>query len=242
MTGRRVRRSGAVLATVCLNVAIVHAAADDPDRLYRDRADLPSARRAADLWATRAATEFDAAWKLSRVCYWLGTRAPEAERRTALERGIAAGDGAVRLAAGRPEGHFWLAANMGTLADTFGVVQGLRYRGRIRNELEQVIRIDSTWQNGSADAALGQWYFEVPRLLGGSRAKAEAHLRRALAIDATSLVALSVLADVVAADGRRDEARALLRRVVDAPVDPDWAPEDAEYKAKAAQRLRDLGR
>jgi tetratricopeptide (TPR) repeat protein len=231
-----------VLATVCLGAAIVSASQDDPDRLYSGRANLSMAWRAADLWAARAGDEYEAAWKLSRVCYWLGTHALKAERRTALERGSDAGERGVRLAASRPEAHFWLAANLGALAESFGLAQGLKYRGRIRSELESVIRIDPRWQGGSADAALGQWYFEVPWILGGSRAKAEEHLRRALAIDASSLVALSFLADVVAADGRRDEARALLRRVMDAPVDPDWIPEDAEYKVKAAERLRTLSR
>jgi tetratricopeptide (TPR) repeat protein len=233
---------GAALAAACVVVARLHAAGeDDPDRLYRARADLAMARRAADLWERRAAIDFQSAWKLSRVCYWIGTHATEAERRRALDRGVAAGEGAVRLADNRPEGHFWLAANMGTLAESSSILQGLKYRGRIRSELERVIGIDPTWQGGSADAALGQWYFEVPWLLGGSRTKAEEHLRRALAIDGSSLVALSFLADIVAADGRRDEARALLRRIVDAPPDADWAPEDAEYKKSAADRLRRLG-
>ena len=33
--------------------------------------------------------------------------------------------------------------------------------------------------------------------------------------------------------GRDADARAELQKVIDAPVDPDWAPEDREFKAKA---------
>jgi len=218
------------------------AQSDDPDALYRHREDLPSARRAADLWAERATTDFESAWKLARTCYWLGTRGVPDERRAVLERGVKAGESAARFEPNRPEGHFWFAANMGILAQSFGTSQGLKYRSRIKEELERVLAIDPGWQDGSADAALGQWYFKVPRLLGGSRSKAEEHLRRALMYDPNSRLALSELADVVAAGGRRDEAIAILRQLIAAPVDPDWAPEDTDIKRKAVERLKTLER
>lgn len=215
--------------------------AADPEALYRERTNLDSAKRAAALWSARATSDFDSAWKLARITYWIANHAPNAERRPALERGIAAGETAVRLIPDRPEGHFWLAADMGALAESSGIRDGLKYRGRIKSELERVIAIDPDWQEDSADAALGQWYFEVPRLLGGSRAKAEERLRYVLGKFPQSKTALSFLADVVAADGRLDEARALLGRILAAPVDLDWAPEDLDSQRTAAERLKKLG-
>jgi len=38
---------------------VQHGAGDDPDRLYRQREDISLAARAADLWAARAATDFE---------------------------------------------------------------------------------------------------------------------------------------------------------------------------------------
>jgi TRAP transporter T-component len=217
-------------------------ASDDPDELYGRREDLTSARRAADLWQARSAVEYESAWKLSRVCYWLGTHGPQSERRAALERGLRAGEAAARTGPERPEGHFWLAANMGRLAESFGIGQGIKYRGRIRDELERVIAIDPMWQGGSADAALGQWYFEVPRIFGGNRTKAEEHLRRALTYDSNNRAALSFMIDLLLAQGRRDEARPLLRRSIDAPINAEWVPEDNDYKQQAIERLRTLDR
>lgn len=213
---------------------------DDPDWFNERREDLDSAARAADLWAARAAADFEAAWKLSRVCYWLGTHAPQSDRRAALNRGIDAGETAVRLMPGRPEGYFWLGADLGALAESSGSIQRLKYRGRIKNALEHAIMIAPGWRGGAAEAALGQWYFKVPRLLGGSRTKAEAYLRRALRYDPDSLMTLSYLANVVAADGRVDEARVLLQQVIDTPADPEWIPEAIEFKRKAARRLTAL--
>jgi cytochrome c-type biogenesis protein CcmH/NrfG len=77
---------------------------------------------------------------------------------------------------------------------------------------------------GRLAEALGQWYSMVPRLFGGSRQEAEQHLRRALDHDANNMSALSFLGEILAAEGRTDEARDLLRRVIDAPFDAEWAP------------------
>ncbi len=102
--------------------------------------------------------------------------------------------------------------------------------------------MDSKSQGGSADAALVWWYFEVPRFLGGSRAKAEEHLRRTLGLNPDSRVALTYLAEVLVAEGRVGEARPLLQRVADAPVDPDWIPEDNEFRKRALENLHKLDR
>ena len=36
---------------------------------------------------------------------------------------------------------------------------------------------------------------------------------------------------------RKDEGRAELQKVLDAPVDPEWAPEDRDFKQKARRLL-----
>lgn len=223
-----------------LSSNLERATPEDPEELYRHRDDLSSARRAADLWAPEAQSSFDPAWKLARISYWLGTKLPEAERRAALERGVNAGGAAVRLAPGRPEGHFWLAADMGALAESFGLIQGLKYRGRIKSELERVMAIDADWQDGTAECALGEWYYEVPALLGGSRTKAKEHLQRVLAAHPQQKTALSFLAEVFIAEGRKDEARGLLRRLIESPIEPEWRPEDVDLQTKALARLRTL--
>jgi tetratricopeptide (TPR) repeat protein len=219
------------------------ASSPSPDVLYANRTDLASARRAADIWAemlTTGPNDFDAAWKLSRACYWLGKRTAPHEQRAFLERGVAAGRQAVMLAPQRPEGHFWIASNMGALAESFGVRRGLRYRRAIRDALQTVLRLDAGFMNGAADRALGRWYFKVPSLLGGSTAKAEQHLRASLRHDSRNSVSHFFLAELLAADGRRAEARSALQAVLDAEDDAEWGPENDVYREKARALLARL--
>ena len=206
------------------------------DSLYANRADLPSAARAAQGWKALLDTDprnFDAAWKLARADYWLGGHTPEAERRMFLEKGVDAGQKAVALQPARPEGHFWIAANMGALAESFGVRAGLKYRKTIKDELETVLRTDPQFQQGSADRALGRWYAKVPGLFGGSDKLAEDHLRASLKYNPNSTASHFFLAELLLDNKRKDEARAELQRVLDAPLDPEWTPEDREFKGKA---------
>ncbi len=212
----------------------------DPDALYASRDDLAKARAAAEIWADRLQKnpkDFEAAWKLARAKYWLGGRAPEAERKGFLEEGIAAGRSAVGIEANRPEGHFWIAANMGALAESFGMRQGLKYRGDIKDELLTVLKLDPAFQQGSADRALGRWYFKVPGLFGGSNKKSEEHLRKSLTYNPNSSASHFFLAETLLDLGRKADAKAELQLVIDGPIDPDWAPEDREFKAKAKQLL-----
>ena len=214
-----------------------------PDVLYSDRVNLDSARRAAALWAVDLAQNpqsLDAAWKLARAYYWLGTHAPDSERRPLLEKGVDAGQKAAAIAPGRPEGHFWTAANMGALAESYGMRQGLKYRRPIRDELEAVLRIDHGFEHGSADRALGRWYFKVPRLFGGSHAESEQHLKASLAYDPDGTASHFFLAELYLDDGRKAEARAELQKVVDARGYADWKPEDDEFKERARKLLSTL--
>jgi tetratricopeptide (TPR) repeat protein len=232
------------LISSCIVLFYISAlGAQSADALYADRQNIASARQAAELWAAALAddeTDFDAAWKLARACYWLGGHAPEKERRGFLERGVAAGQAAVRIDPNRPEGHFWTAASMGALAESFGLRAGLKYRKPIREALETTLRLDPAFQQGSADRALGRWYFKVPRLFGGDRRRAEEHFRAALRYNPDSTVTHFFLAELFEAEGRTDDARRELQAVIDAPIDPEWAPEDREFKEKAAHALRQL--
>jgi TRAP transporter T-component len=212
----------------------------DPDALYRDRAQLANVRQAADIWEARLAAnarDFESAWKLARACYWLGGHVAADEQRQQYERGLKAATRAAELEPKRPEGHFWMAADMGAMAESFGLRAGIRYRGPIKHALETVLQIDPAYQQGSADRALGRWYFRVPRLFGGSKDKAVEHLKRSLTYAPESTATHFFLAETYLDMDRPGEARREAQLVLDAPLDPEWTPEDREFKQKATELL-----
>jgi hypothetical protein len=160
----------------------------------------------------------------------------------AFETGMDAARKAIAAQAGRPEGYFWLAANMGGLAELKGLRAGIKYRTPVRQNLEKVLSIDPAFQQGSADRALGRWYFKVPGLFGGSNRKSEEHLRKSLTYNPQSISSRYFLAETLEDMGRKADAIGTLRDIEALAVDPDWAPEDAEFKQKARALLAKLMR
>lgn len=223
-----------IAATVGLGAQV------DPDALYRDRVNLASARQAVEIWDGRLKvnpSDFEAAWKIARATYWIGKHEPRDAGRRTLERGVEAGRRAAALQPGRPEGHFWMAANMGALAESYGLRQGLRYRGAIKDALERVLKIDPAYLDGSADRALGRWYHLVPGLFGGSESRSEEHLRKSLTYNPDSILSHYFLAETLFERGKDAEALEALRKVIAASPDPEFEPEDRELQQKAAAEL-----
>jgi tetratricopeptide (TPR) repeat protein len=220
--------------------------ADAADALYANRLSLSDAQRAAALWKERLSRhpdDFEAAWRLGRAGYWLGGHLPTvAARVAAFETGMDGARKAIAAQAGRPEGYFWLAANMGGLAELKGLRAGIKYRTPVRQNLEKVLSIDPAFQQGSADRALGRWYFKVPGLFGGSNRKSEEHLRKSLTYHPQSIASRYFLAETLEDMGRKADAIRTLQDIDALAVDPDWAPEDAEFKQKARTLLAKLVR
>ncbi len=223
---------------------VIQVPGDDPDALYADRENLASAQQAMAIWESRLKAnpgDFESAYKLSKARYWLGTNGlPQAERKAALEAGIAAARSALAINAKRPEGHFCLPATMGALAESFGLRQGTKYRGQIKDALLTTLKIDPAFLQGSADRALGRWYYKVPGLFGGSNKRSEEHLRRSLTYNPNSVISHLFLADTLADQGRKEDARKEYQAAIDAPFDPDWTPEDRRFKEQAKRQLQQL--
>jgi tetratricopeptide (TPR) repeat protein len=215
-----------------------------PDALYARREETGMAARAAEAWAARLVAtpgDFEAAWKLARARYYIGTNGAVAGRRTALDAGMEAARKAIALQPSKPEGHFWLAANMGALAESFGLRQGIKYRSQIKDALLTTLKIDPAFMDGSADRALGRWYFKVPGLFGGSDEKSVQHLKKSIEYDPNSTASHFFLAETLLDMGKKADARAALQKVLDVPIDAEWAPEDREFKAKAKALLAKVG-
>jgi len=103
-----------------------------------------------------------------------------------------------------------------------------------------VLRLDPAFQQGSADRALGRWYFKVPSISGGSHKLSEQHLRESLKYNDNSTASHFFLAELFIDDNRTADARLELQKVLDAPLDPQWTPEDREFKDKARKLLASL--
>ena len=78
----------------------------------------------------------------------------------------------------------------------------------------------------------------MPGLFGGSNKQSEIYLRKSLTYNPNSIISHIFLAETLADMGRKDDARKEAQAALDAPLDPNWAPEDRRFKEQAKQLLR----
>lgn len=210
------------------------------DKLYVERADLARTREGILLLGRALAADagsYDAAWRLARFNYFLGSHTPnEAESERAYEKGIEAARRAVQLQDGKPEGHFWLGANLGGQAQK-SALSGLAAIDEIRAEMEKVIRLDEGFQGGSAYMALGQVDLEAPRLFGGDSKRAVEVLEKNLRYGENNVLYRLRLAQAYLAVNRKEDARRELEHLLAMTPNPDYLPEYNDAVAEARKLM-----
>jgi tetratricopeptide (TPR) repeat protein len=214
------------------------------DEAYAARGDLARVREGLQaLRRIRAVNrdDYEAAWRAARLDYTLAdglgdSPADSKEKEEALTDGIEAGQTATRVDPDKPEGHFWLGANYGAYAEFKGVLTGTGWAEKMRKEMEAVLKIDDTYEGGSAYVALGQLDLEMPGMLGGDANRAVTTLEKGLRVDPTNPLIHLRLAEAYLATRRKEDARRELNWIVNAKPDPDFVPEHDE----AVKRARDL--
>jgi tetratricopeptide (TPR) repeat protein len=213
------------------------------DKLYAQRADLKRAREGIVVLARALVADsssYDAAWRLARLNYFLGAHTNDnTERDKAFDKGIEAARLAVKLQDAKPEGHFWLGANLGGEARQ-SALSGMTSIDEIREEMEKVIRLDEGFEGGSAYMALGQVDLEAPGFLGGDSKRAVQVLEKNLHFGTNNALYRLRLAQAYLAVNRKEDARKELNLVLNMTPNPDYLPEYNDAAREARKLLEQL--
>ncbi len=187
---------------------------------------------------TKDPGNYEATWQLAKFNYYLATHTQDdKERDQAFQNGIEAGQTAVALQSDKPDGHFWLGANYGGAAEK-SRIQGLATVDDIQNEMNTVLRLDESYQNGSAYMVLGLVYLHAPGIVGGDPSKAVEMMEKGLRFGEPNAFLHLHLAEAYAKVGRTEDARKHLNFILSMKPDQDYLPEYKEASV-GAQKLLD---
>ena len=223
------------------NVAAARIA--EGDELYKERTDLAKARVAVAALRQAVTADYgnyEAAWKLSRACFYVGDHSKGAEADDMFKTGVEAGKAAVKLQNDKPEGHFWLGANYGGEASR-STLASLSSVQDIKKEMEAVLKLDEKFHGGSAYLALGRLYLEAPRVLGGDVSKATEYLKKGLAISPNNAMMKYYLAESYVAANKDGEAKKLIAEIIEMTPDPQYQAEHKDAVDKANKLKQKLG-
>lgn len=214
---------------------------EEADRFYEQREDLAKVRLAiATLRAARVADygSYEAAWKLSKFNYFLGSHTgDEREREDAFREGIQLGKIAVQLKGDGVEGQFWLGANYGGDAK-FSTLAGLANIQDIRSQMDTVIKLDEKYEGASAYLVLGQLYLEAPRVLGGDTQEAIRYLEKGIKIENNNAFLRLNLAKAYHTAKRDREALTQIDYILKMTPYPEYGPEYKEA-VRDAEKLKE---
>ena len=205
------------------------------NRYHQDPANIDRAREALER-ALATDSQPDTMVMLSYVYFLVGdVRAQSTDDKLAVyDKGREIGKRAVELAPKNPEAHVWYGINTGRWGQTKGIMRSLFLLPTVREEIDATLALDP--KNLRALALQGNVFFEVPRIAGGDREKAEAAFRKALEIDPHFTNARLDLARVLIASGRTADARRELQHILD-----EKSPQNvADWTVKDAPRARQL--
>ncbi|MBS1812909.1 MAG: tetratricopeptide repeat protein [Acidobacteria bacterium] len=205
-----------------LNSATIPSSKDplgDADQLFsrgenlaQDQQSLTILERAL----TNDGKNYELLWRAARSAYYVGDFGEQEAKVKFFEKGIVLAQRAVALQPDSVEGHFWLAANYGGKAQLVGALKALATVKKIRNEMQMVVKLKDTYENGNAYLALGEIDRELPGVMGGNKKRALSLFEQGLKVAPENLDLKVALAKAYKDAGRKDEAQRLLEEVVKA--------------------------
>ena len=241
-------RARSVLLLLVVLLPALPAAAQTPAdsaraliaRYHEDPANIDKARDLLEA-ALAKDRQVDTLVMLSYAYFMIGDiRAKtDEEKLAAYDKGRELGQRAVELAPRNPEAHVWYGINTGRWGQTKGIMRSLFLLPTVRQEADATLALDP--KNLRALALQGNVFFEVPRIAGGDREKAEATFRKAIEIDPHFTNARIDLARVHIANGKYADARRELQAVLDekSPQNiADWTVRDAPRARQILESIK----
>ncbi|MFH1090586.1 MAG: TRAP transporter TatT component family protein [Pseudomonadota bacterium] len=218
----------------------IQALTAQAESLYKQRGDLSQAVAAAGMY--RRILNQDpgnkaAALRLCQVLVWLGVNSQGEPEKSYYREAVAAGRQAVQCHPGQTGPIYWLGVACGLLADKTGALEGLGLVKEAKSCMACVIEQDPGYDYGGPYRVLGRVYTKLPPLLGRDLNQAETLLRKALSYGPKYWLNHLFLADVLARQGREEEARQLLLEIKNSKPEPGLAPEWCMWHKEACRYL-----
>ncbi len=159
-----------------------------------------------------------------------------------LEKAIISNENALKATPASSELKVWLAINNSSLAGAKGGLGALSLVKKSKKLLEEVIKVNPEVLDGSAYTSLGSLYYQVPGwpIAFGSDKKAEAMLKKALAINPDGIDPNYFYADFLAQDGRKKEAIEHFKKAQLAAARPTRPLADKGRLQEIADKLKEL--
>ena len=175
----------------------------------------------------------------------LPSQAKPEEKRTWFEKAEKAASQAIAKAPDYPEGYFERARALGRLSQFKGILEALAegLASRIRGDLEKTLKLKP--DHAGAMVALALWHFElvqkgwlVAATQGADGSRVEPLMQKAIELEPDGIIHRVEYARVLAAWGKKEEARKQLEKALSLPAKTAADRYDQERARQELARLK----
>lgn len=184
--------------------------------------------------------------KLLRSYYFLGEYVlsnPEAKRQL-FDKAKQIGENTVEEFPKSAKLNFWTGAMVGMWAQEFGTLAAAMdgAADKMKRYIEASIKTDPQYLKGAAYRSLGRLHFKSPNIMfvlaWPSKEKAIENYQKSLSIDPDNLYSKRFLAESYLEKGKKEEARKLLKEVVESDYESIGTVEDSKVRQECENLLK----
>jgi len=212
------------------------------DDLFHQMSDMPTAEKALKLYRgalNQTENKYEPYWKISRILYYIGEHAEnKKEKKNTFSQGVYYAEKAIQLEPEKPDGYYWRGVNNGKYGETRGVLKSLFLVKPIKSDMNKVIELNPSYEDGGAYRVLGRVYFELPGFAGGSKEKSLEFLKKSIEIGPNDANTRLFLGETLLAMDEIEKARKELEFVLSLDDDPCWKSDVASAKKSAKELLQ----
>lgn len=181
--------------------------------------------------------DFETEIAYAQVCFYYGGLLENGDDREKMwESGLEAGRIATRLKEEKVDGYYWAAANLNALAKKNPLTVGIRSTEELRDFATRAADIDPSYEAGGALNILAQLEL-FTGLVGGTPKKAVEYLERGAHFDTRDGSVRLTLAEAYLLSRRIEDAKRVLREIIEMKPDPNFKREHDIIVAKAKRML-----
>jgi len=159
----------------------------------------------------------EALWRIAKAYLYLGDRVDD-DKLEVFETGKTYAEAATKHLPASPHPHFWHASLIGRIGQTRGILSSLFMVRPMKDALDQALELDENYAD--AHWVLSQLYHQAPGfpLSIGNKKLALQHAEKAVELDPENLEYQMQWAVALEHNGRKNEAIAILERLLADPA------------------------
>jgi len=212
------------------------------DTIYEEMTTMEQAQEVLKLYQKAmgiAENRYEAFWKIARIQYYIGSHTKsKKDKKTIFSQAVYYTNKAVDLEPEKPDGYFWRGVNNGKFGEVKGVLKSLSLVKPIKKDMNKVLELDASYEDGGADRVLGRVFFKVPGIAGGSKKKSRTHLLKSKELGPDDAMTRVYLGETLMGLKDIEGARAELEYVMNMDDDPRWKLSITDSKVMAADLLK----